>query len=290
MSSALTFLLTWAFDPYLAGAIVLAAIGYALGVHRINSRPASVRWPRSYSFYFFSALAVAWIVLLGPIGSYDDTFFWAHMVQHIALMMVVAPLLLLGAPVLLILRVSSRAVRHTWVVPVLHSRVLTWSTHPAVGWLAYVGVLMGTHFSPFYNFALEHPLVHDFVEHPLYLGAALIYLYPLLPHNPGPRHVAPGIRVLSLLSMMFPEAMTGFFIYASRYLLYPFYGQVDRPFGPGPIVDQQLGGALMWAGSMLIGSVWVAFAVIGWLNSEALRAQRINVQILGELNPEVKLP
>jgi cytochrome c oxidase assembly factor CtaG len=279
----LTLLRAWTFEPVLAVGIVLVTGAYLWGVRTVNIRASGGRWPERNTACFAAAMIICWVVLLGPIGAYDDTFFWAHMVQHMALMMLVAPLLLLGAPVLLALRVASRSVRQRWLLPVLRSRLLLALTNPFAGWLIFAGVLVGTHFSPFYNFALEHPLVHDFVEHPIYLGAALIYFYPLLPGNPGPRSVAPAIRVASLFLMMFPETMTGFFIYASQYLIYPYYRTVDRPFGPGPIPDQQLGGALMWAGSMIIDSIWVVLAVLHLLRSEARRAYRIDVRTLGEV-------
>jgi putative copper resistance protein D len=204
------------------------------------------------------------------------------MVQHIVLMMLAAPILLLGSPVLLLLRASSRGVRHRWLVPVLRSRAVAALTHPVASWLIFAGVLMGTHFSPFYEYSLRHPLVHDYVEHPLFLGAALIYYYGLLPGNPSPQRLAPAWRALSLFLMMIPETMTGFFIYASRYLLYPFYGDVARPFGPSPLPDQQLAGALMWSGSMLIDSVWVSVAVLEWLRSEERRARRLDLAALAE--------
>ncbi len=283
MRHAVTVLGAWTFDPVVGTGLIMVTAAYLWAAHVVSLRTPSAPWPRRYAVSFVCGMAIFWIVVLGPFGAYDDTFFWAHMVQHIALMMLVGPLLLLGAPVLLVLRVSSRRVRHRWVMPVLRSRVLGWLTNPVVGWLIFAGVLLGTHFSPFYEFSLEHPLVHRFVEHPLYLGAALIYYYPLLSVNPGPRRVPYAWRAASLFSMMFPETMSGFFIYSSSYLMYPFYAHVDRPFGPAPIVDQQLGGALMWGGSMLIDSVWVAIAVIDWLRDEKRVAQRIDLQTMREL-------
>ncbi|MDX6245865.1 MAG: putative rane protein [Frankiales bacterium] len=228
-----------------------------------------------------------WLAILGPIGAYDDTFFWAHMVQHLVLVMLAAPLLLLGSPVLLILRVSSRRIRHSYVVPVLRSRAVRVLTDPYVGWLGFAGVLVATHFSPFFDYSLRHPLVHQFVEHPLFLGAALLFYYPLLPGNPSPRRVAPAWRALSLFLMMIPETMTGFFIYASRYLLYPFYGTVARPFGPGPLTDQQLAGALMWSGTMLIDAVWVSVALLEWLHNEEKRSRRIDLETLATVRRPV---
>ena len=283
MREFLTVLGTWRFEPSLAVGILGVAAAYLYAAHRVSVQHPAAVWPRRYTVSFIAALAITWIVTLGPIGAYDDTFFWAHMLQHLALTMLVAPLLLLGAPILLVLRTSSRRQRRTVWMPMLRSHVVIWLTNPYVGWLLFAGVLMGTHFSPFYEFALEHPLVHNYVEHPLYLGIALVYYYPLLSVNPGPRRVPYAARALSLFTIMFPETMTGFFIYASRYVMYPFYAHVQRPFGGGAIADQQLGGALMWAGSMLIDSVWVVLAVAAWLRSERAVAERIDLQTMRDL-------
>jgi putative copper resistance protein D len=278
--NVLTFLQEWTFDPAPVVSLLAVTAGYLWAVRRINRNSPDYPWPRRATAWFLSGVALVWVAILGPIGAYDDTFFWAHMVQHLVLVMLAAPLLLLGAPVLLILRVSSRRIRHAYLVPVLRSRVVRALTDPYVGWLMFAGVLVGTHFSPFFDYSLRHPLVHQFIEHPLFLGAALLFYYPLLPGNPSPRHLAPAWRALSLFLMMIPETMTGFFIYASRYLLYPFYGTVARPFGPGPLTDKQLAGALMWSGSMLIDAVWVSVAVLEWLHTEERRSHRIDLETL----------
>ncbi len=283
MRHFVTVLGSWTFDPVLGTVLILVTGAYLWAVRLVARRCPAMPWPRRYTVSFLSGMAICWIALLGPFGAYDDTFFWAHMVQHIALMMLVGPLLLLGAPVLLALRVSSRKVRRDWLMPVLRSRAVEFLTRPVVGWVIFASVLLGTHFSGFYEYSLEHPLVHRFVEHPLYLGAALIFYYPLLSVNPGPRRVPYAIRALSLFAMMFPETMSGFFIYSSNYVMYPFYTHVLRPFGPGPITDQQFGGALMWGGSMLIDSVWVSIAVLDWLRHEKQVAQRIDLQTLREI-------
>jgi putative copper resistance protein D len=277
----------WTFDPVPCVLLVTAAALYVWAARTVGRGRPGGRWPRRFTASFLTGLGLVWIVLLGPIGAYDDTFFWAHMVQHIVLMMLAAPLLLLGAPVLLILRVASRDVRRRYVLPVLRSRIVTALSNPYVGWLLFGGVLVGTHFSPFFEYSLGHPLVHEYVEHPLYLGAALIFYYPLLAGNPGPNRAAPALRAISLFLMMAPETMTGFFIYASRYLLYPFYATAPRPFGPDALTDQQLAGALMWGGSMLIDSVWVAIAVLEWLHSEERRSHRIDLETLASMTPSI---
>jgi putative membrane protein len=279
------FLGAWTFDPFLGTGIVVAAVAYLAAAMTIGRRDGGRPWPRRKTASFLGGLAVAWIALLGPIGSWDDVFFWAHMSEHILLTMVVAPLLLLGSPVLLILRVTRPAARRRWVVPVLRSRAVRVLTDPVLTWVLFAGTLIGTHFSPFYEYALVHPAVHDYVEHPLFLVAALLYYYPLLGGNPQPRQVQHWIRVASLAAMMAPEAMTGFFIYASHHVLYPYYATVARPFGLSPMADQQLGGGLMWGGSMVIDTAWMMLAVVGWLRAEQAKTARLDARMAREAVP-----
>jgi cytochrome c oxidase assembly factor CtaG len=285
-----TFLTNWTFDPVPMALLIASAVAYMAGVRRLQARQPGTPWPRRCTVSYLTGIALVWLVVLGPIGAYDDVFFWSHMVQHIVLMMLAAPLILLGAPVLLILRVSDRQWRHAHIVPVLRSRAVMMLTHPVVSWLLFAGVLLGTHFSPFFNFSLNHPIVHNYVEHPLYLGAALIYYYPLIGHNSAPHRLPPSGRVISLFAMMIPETMTGFFIYSSNYLMYPFYGHVVRPFGPSALTDQQLAGALMWAGSMIIDSVWVSLAVLDWLHSEERRSHRLDLETLAASTLPLQTP
>lgn len=280
MRHALTFLGTWTFEPVPVTLLIASALLYLAGVRTLVRRQQS--WSAWRTTSFQAGLVLIWFVILGPVGAHDDVFFWSHMVQHIVLMMIAAPLLLLGSPILLLLRASPRRVRHDYLLPVLRSRVVVGLTDPRFSWLLFAGVLIGTHFSPFYDYALYHPLVHNYVEHPLFLGAALIYYYPLLGHNSVPRYIQPGIRVLSLSLMMLPEAIVGFVFYSSTYVMYPFYVHVTRPFPPlSPLLDQQLGGALMWAGAMIIDSIWIILAVLDWWRSEEQKAHRVDVHTLG---------
>jgi len=229
-----------------------------------------------------AALALAAVVVDGPFGVYDGVLFSAHMVQHIVLMMVVAPMLLLGAPVLLGLQVSSRAFRRRWLLPVLRSRAVRWLSNPVVTWLLFTATLLGTHFTPFYNYAVTHEAAHRYLEHPLYLTAGLLYFYPLVGANPVPHGPRPLAKVLSLVLMMAPETMTGFFIYTSPLLLYPAYAGIERPIITTALADQQLGGALMWSSGMVIDAVWIAVAVHAWLQSEARAGRRLDAQLAAE--------
>jgi cytochrome c oxidase assembly factor CtaG len=138
-------------------------------------------------------------------------------------------------------------------------------------------VLVGTHFTGFYEYALEHPPVHNYVEHPLYLGAGLLYYYPLLGVSPGGSAMQPFAKVVSLFLMMVPEAVVGFSLYMASSVLYPYYETVERPWGPSTaLLDQRLGGALMWSAGMIFHALWISVAAWQWFRSEEVKARRID--------------
>jgi cytochrome c oxidase assembly factor CtaG len=87
--------------------------------------------------------------------------------------------------------------------------------------------------------------------------------------------------VLSLFSIMLPTSAVGFFIYAAPHVAYPFYAHVDRPFGPGALVDQQLAGALMWSTAMVLSALWVCVAGARFLHEEEARGRRVNRAAVG---------
>jgi cytochrome c oxidase assembly factor CtaG len=282
VSSTRTFLSAWTLAPEPTVAMLLALGLYLMAVRAVVRRHPRQPWPRWRLTCFVAGLALAAIVVDGPFGVYDSVLFWAHMVQHIALMMVVAPLLLLGAPVLLALQVSSRPTRRRWILPILRSRAARWLSDPVATWVLFTATLLGTHFTPFYNYAVTHEAVHRYVEHPLYLTAGLLYFYPLVGANPVPHGPKPLAKVVSLLLMMAPETMTGFFIFSADQVLYPAYARLDRPIIASALADQQLGGALMWCSAMVIDVVWITVAVHAWLQAETRAGRRINLQLAAE--------
>jgi putative membrane protein len=217
--------------------------------------------------------AVVLVALVGPPGAWDDVYFYAHMTQHLLLATLAAPLLVLGDPLLLLARVAKPQWRRRRLVPVLRSRAVHFLTNPLTGWSVFVGVMGVTHIPAVYDYALEHPGVHDYLEHPLYLASGTLYFYPLLVNTAG-RHVRHWVRIVSLFTVMLPMAFLGFFIFALPHLGYPFYAHTDRPFPPGPLADQRAAGIVMWSGSMVVGVAWLVLAGRNWLVDEERRTAR----------------
>ena len=283
MGQLAEFAVTWQLVPLVAVALSGVTVAYLAAALTVTGRHPSQPWRARHTLFFLAGVLVLLSVTLGPIGAYDDTFFWAHMAQHIALMMLAAPLLLLGEPVLLVLRVCSRDTRRRYVVPFLHSRIVRFATHPVVAWLVFAGVLMGTHFTGFYEYALAHPPVHDYVEHALFLGAGLLYFYPLLGTSPGAA-LSGRAKVASMALMMALEVGVGVAIASRGQVMYLYYSAVtERPWGPPTaLADQRLAGELMWSTGLILNAGWLGVAGWKWVRSAPLGDRR-NSSVLRKL-------
>jgi cytochrome c oxidase assembly factor CtaG len=198
---------------------------------------------------------------------YSQVLFSVHMVQHMLLVFVVAPLLCLGAPVTLLLRVATPAQRTERILPILHSRPLTWLTHPLVDWSVFTAVMWGTHFSPLFELALENGWVH-IGEHILFLVAGLLFWWPVVGADPGPRPMSYPVRLGYVLLQMPQNSFLGLTLFTASQLLYPYYGTLGLSWLPDPLVDQHLGGGLMWVAGDLIFLIPVLLLVVAWLRDE----------------------
>src|ERR1700761_5295388 len=113
----------WQFAPVVTAFTAVVAAAYLWGVLRVRRRHPVRPWPLGPPIPFLLGLLVIDVATQSGIGTYDDTLFWDHMIQHLLLLMVAPPLLVAGQPVTLLLH-ASRNPLHTWTKKVLRSRVL----------------------------------------------------------------------------------------------------------------------------------------------------------------------
>jgi cytochrome c oxidase assembly factor CtaG len=267
----------WQFAPVVTGFAVAAAGLYLWGVLRVRRRHPARPWPLYRTALFLSGLAVVVIATQSGIGSYDDVLFWDHMVQHLLLLMVAPPLLVVGQPATLLLH-ASRNPLHTWTKKALRSRVMAAITWPPFGVALYVGVIVGTHLTGFMNLVETNGAVHD-AEHALYLVAGYLYFLPLIGREPIRWRVSYPTRIFLLFIAMPVDAFTGLVLGSEGGN--PFPGLADRrpAWAPSPISDVHIGGAVMWVGGAgimfaLMMAVFFAWSQekhadggLGWLES-----------------------
>src|SRR5262245_7014647 len=146
--SPATLLLGWTFPPLPTLAILAAVAWWVWATRRVNAAHPANPVPRLRRWAFAGGMIALAFALLSGIERYDTTLFSVHMVQHLLLTMVAAPLIVLAAPITLILRLSAPDTRQRIVLPLLHSRIVRFIAFPAVAWIAFAVVMWGAHFSP----------------------------------------------------------------------------------------------------------------------------------------------
>src|SRR5436190_7151449 len=167
----------WPLDPLLIAGLIVSGAIYLRADRRVRARRGGVL-PGTRPWWFVGGLSVILVSLQGPLDARAGTSFTAHMVQHLLLTMVAAPLLVLGAPIALALLACTPAARRR-LVSVLRTPPVRVATNPIFAWGLFVVVLWGTHFTDLYSIALRNNAVHA-VEHLLYLGAAVLFWIPVV--------------------------------------------------------------------------------------------------------------
>ena len=274
-------LLDWHFEPLAVGSILLAAALYLWAERQVArhhpQRPHATR--RSVAFAAgLLALAVA---LLSPIEAYEGTLFSVHMVQHMIIELVAAPLLLLGAPATVALRAASPSVRRRLLV-VLHSRVVAVVTYPLLAWVLFAAVNWGWHFSTgAYDAALENEPIH-YLQHASFLVAALLFWWPIIGLDPSRWRLPYPLRLFYLFLAMPQNSFLGVALMSATTVLYPHYATLQRTWGPTPLADQSVGGIIMWVFGDVVFLIAMGAVVAAWIRAEDRRTARLDARLDAE--------
>ncbi|MFM1964698.1 MAG: hypothetical protein RL134_423 [Actinomycetota bacterium] len=258
----------WTVDLFVTTNLILVTALYLIGVRVLASR--GLTWSAWRTGTFLIAMALLAVAYLGPFETLAHTYFWAHMGQHLIVMMLAAPFIVLSCPVALAVLATSGRTRAA-IIRGLRSPIGLALVNPVVTWVLFVTVLIGSHITPVMEWVLGDHDAMAYVERPLYLIAALLFYYPLIGNDMCARRPKPAYRLLSLGLMMIPETALGAIIFLAPVTLYPTYVAATTAAGGDPLVDQQLAGALMWAITMVIDSIWMMVAAVEWWRSEERR-------------------
>jgi cytochrome c oxidase assembly factor CtaG len=248
--TAATAVRVWQFAPVVSTGLAVVAAAYLAGAWRVGRRHPARPWPARRSVAFLGGLAVIALTTQSSLGGYDDVLFSVHMVQHVLLIMVAPPLLVLGRPVTLLLHAAGNPV-HTWVKRAVRSPVVTALTWPPVAITGYCVVVISTHLTPLMDLVLENSGVHD-AEHLLYLVAGYVFFLPVVGSEPIRWRLSRPARFVMLLIVMPVDTLAGVILMIAPGELFPPYLHTGRTWGPSPLADLHAGGIIMWAGGDLV--------------------------------------
>jgi putative membrane protein len=232
------------FESILVSATLIAAgVAYVCGSLRL----------RRLEFWqtgsFLLGLFFIWLAVASPQATLDHQLLTGHMVQHLLLMSLAAPLLWLGAPIEPLQRGLPRRFMEVAVTPLAASaltrRVLKAMTHPAVCWLAATVTLIGWHIPAAFALGMQSETWHV-IEQASFLAAGLLFWWPVIrPWRNRSRSSEWSIILYLFLATLPCDILSGFLVFYDR-LVYPGCSSSSRLFGLSALEDQQCAGALMW--------------------------------------------
>jgi len=277
-TDALGIALAWHIDIPMLLALAIAGTLYVSAARAINATHSANPWPLRRTAAFVSGLLAIALSLLSPIDTLSDDLLTVHMVQHLLLVSVAAPLFALSGVGTLALRVVDPDVRKRYLLPFLHSRLVAALTFPVIGWMAFVGVMWGSHFTTLYNAALLDEGIHA-IEHLLYLAAASLFWWPLLSPDPLRWRLHPGARFIALLAQMPPMSFLAITIIGASTPLYSAYLGRTEAFGIDAVTDQRMAGSLMWVAGDLALVLPVIAILAALVRHDEAEAKRIDAQL-----------
>jgi cytochrome c oxidase assembly factor CtaG len=270
--TGLRYLTAWTPDAAVIVGLALAATAYLAASTRLRRRGDHWAVGRDIAFVGGGLGTIALATLWWP-GTYDDTLFWAHMVQHMTLSMVSPIFLALGAPVTLTLRTLPAKPRR-WLVRALRSLPAKIVINPLVGFALLFGTPFVLYFTGLYGDTLRNDTLHQLL-HVHFVLAGCIFFWPLIGIDPVPGRLPHPMRLLLLFVTLPAHAWLGITIMSAKTVLAgSYYRQLARPWGPSLLHDQQIGGGLLWATGDLVGLLVVAALFVQWSRADTREAVR----------------
>jgi cytochrome c oxidase assembly factor CtaG len=205
------------------------------------------------------------VALISPLHSWGRVLFSAHMTQHEVLMLVAAPLLVLGRPLIAFM----------WAIPMSWARQLgaitrlswfaaTWRviTVPLFAWLIHAIALWVWHIPMLFDAVLNNELIHS-LQHISFLFSAILFWWALV--HGGRGWMGYGAALLYVFTTSLHSGLLGAFLTFSSTLWYPGYNSLTRSWGLTPLEDQQLGGLIMWIPAGLVYVIAGLALLAGWI-------------------------
>jgi putative membrane protein len=202
---------------------------------------------------FVAGMLVLAAALGSPLAMLDHRYLTAHMAQHLLLMTVAAPLILMGAPVISLLQGFPAGISglfHRRSVQQCFPHIIT---HPVFCWLAGIAVVIGWHIPALFQVGMRSGLAHA-VEQSCFLAAGILFWWPVIQPWPAVSKWPPwSIPVYLFLATLPCDALSAFLCLCNR-MVYAHYLPAQQTFQAAALKDQACAGALMW--------VWVTFAYL----------------------------
>jgi cytochrome c oxidase assembly factor CtaG len=258
----------WSIQPPLAY-VVVAAMLYWVGGLRY-SRAAATRQPLR-ELAFAAGLATVVLALESPVDTYADQLFWVHMVQHILLLSVAPPLILLGRPwprMWLGLPVRARTTIGRTLAKARWTAGVRALSRPWPAWVLFNLSLVCWHIPGAYDATLRSTTIHD-AEHAMFFFTGLLFWSHVIEPGPLRSRLTGPARLAYLVGAMVVGWMLAITLVLVPHPIYsPYATLVQRPGGISALTDQQLAAGVMWVPGSIPYSVALFIGLYRWLDPQ----------------------
>jgi putative membrane protein len=264
---------TWSFEPLVVISLILTAGLFGWGVRKLWRHSGTGKGIRRWEALAFAGGWFAlFVALVSPVHAWGRVLFSAHMTQHEILMLVAAPLLVLGRPLIAFM----------WSLPLAWSRRIGalgkigwlqnfWGvlTIPVVAWLIHAVALWSWHVPVLFEAVLHNEWVHT-AQHLSFLLSALLFWWALIHGRQG--WMGYGAAAFYVFTTSLHSGLLGALLTFSRTVWYPSYVGLTASWGLSPLEDQQLGGLIMWIPAGVLYAFAGLVLVAGWLREAEARS------------------
>jgi putative membrane protein len=263
----------WSIDPSLAY-VAVAALLYWMGSRRMRPMPQDTLRAAAFA----AGLLTLVIALDSPIDTYAGQLFWVHMLQHILLLTVAPPLILLGRPwprMWRALPLSTRTAAGRTIAGASWTKPLRWIAGPVVAWVLFNAAIVAWHIPFAYNATLTSPPIHN-LEHAMFFFLGLLFWARVIDPGPlRPRLIWP-VRVAYVVGAMIVGWVLAITLVVVPHPLYGHYAALlHRPGGISAITDQQLAAGMMWVPGSIAYTITMLIGFYRWLEPDGSgRARR----------------
>ena len=280
---------SWALDGRVIALLLLSSIVYCRGWLR-GRRLLRDQQDHARLAAFLAALVVLFLATESPLDAFDSLFLAAHMTQHLLLIMIAPPLLLLSHPLLPLLRGLPKSFVKEGLGPFLSWKPLKqffgWLTEPIPAGIAFASSTLFWHLPKLYELALSSPSWHG-LQHACFFWSGVLFWWPVIQPGPGKPRWPKWVAIPYLLfADIFNTLLSVVFVF-SGHLLYPSYGAV-RASQLSALEDQSLAGLIMWVPGSVVFLVPAFVLVMGIFTTPGMQTmatpQRVRIRI-SQTNP-----
>jgi cytochrome c oxidase assembly factor CtaG/cytochrome c2 len=267
---------SWPFEPGVLVPLLAIVLAYTIGLARLWHNAGI---GRGIGRAQAAAFAGGWLTLVAalasPLHTLSEELFVAHMVQHELLMIVAAPLIVAGAPVVAIVWLLPSTMRRR-LFDLVHRRSgeVVWSlvTAPAAVWLMHAVALWVWHLPALFQATLESDLVHA-AQHLSFLGSAVLFWWSMSHGRYG--RLGYGAAVIYVFATAVQSGVLGALLTFAPHAWYPVYATTTSRWGLNPLEDQQLGGLIMWVPAGVVYTIAGLGYFAAWLRESERRSRQV---------------